>query len=523
MRSTLIAIAAITAIACLPCTTSQVGAEPVLPDAPSPAPDEPSPAPDEPSPAPDEPSPAPDEPSPAPDEPTPTPAPPSTDVPPPTPPVPPATIPIPDEVVDRLDELDARAKQLERGQRTAEATAKTVDRLSFLSRFFTAIIDVGAFAAGGDGAGIRSDTLHANYPEYANTVSGQWVFMGDPLSTSINTLGEPADTADSRETPTDTIDSHGHPSLIVNSIGLGIAGWATDALAIRGLALMLPRPGADQIDVEYAYVELHPWPKQVYFYLGKIESVMGVEYRTQDAQTRTGITPSLICRYTCGRQLGARVDVVHHRLFASAAIYNGDTFEQRFEPDRSLHANKLPTGALHLQWKLRDRALGDRVDLALGASGALGPQDGQSDLSVRQWQYGLDARLATSAWDVVAELVQGHQPGASSDAMPVVPQPACDITACLRYRGAYLLVDRRLGEHGAITPYARFDWRDATHRSGADFVYEANSIRAAVGARLRVVEDRRVYLKAEYIWNHELGVPAFPHDVVTMSLVVSTE
>ena len=52
-------------------------------------------------------------------------------------------------------------------------------------------VDVGAFAVGGDGSGIRTDIGHVYFPQYDGRVAGQWVFMGDPLSTAINTNGIP--------------------------------------------------------------------------------------------------------------------------------------------------------------------------------------------------------------------------------------------------------------------------------------------------------------------------------------------
>jgi len=113
-------------------------------------------------------------------------------------------------------------------------------------------IDVGAFAVGGNGSGIRTDSFHTYYPQYKNTLSGQWVFMGDPLSTAINSLGEPADTSTSRELTTDTINSSGRPSLIVNSIGLTVGRQVTDHFGVEALIEFLPRPGPDLIDVELA-------------------------------------------------------------------------------------------------------------------------------------------------------------------------------------------------------------------------------------------------------------------------------
>ena len=39
----------------------------------------------------------------------------------------------------------------------------------------------------------------------------------------------------------------------------------------------------------------------------------------------------------------------------------------------------------------------------------------------------------------------------------------------------------------------------------------------------QVEVNSHVRAKVEYNWNHELGVPSFPHDVITSSIVVATD
>jgi hypothetical protein len=113
----------------------------------------------------------------------------------------------------------------------------------------------------------------------------------------------------------------------------------------------------------------------------------------------------------------------------------------------------------------------------------------------------------------MAEYVQGIQQGETM----AVP---CDVSACLTYKGAYVLVDHRVAPW--VTPYARLDWRDAVHTHGTDFVYESHVARATVGAHFEMTP--RILAKIEYTWNHELGgIPQFADDVVTTSLVVATD
>jgi hypothetical protein len=57
-------------------------------------------------------------------------------------------------------------------------------------------------------------------------------------------------------------------------------------------------------DVDIAQVEWMPTESQrTSIFAGKIESVLGIEYRDRKADRRFGITPSLIARYTTGTAL----------------------------------------------------------------------------------------------------------------------------------------------------------------------------------------------------------------------------
>ena len=393
----------------------------------------------------------------------------------------PVPVPLPkldDETEERLSVIEQENSALAKELRSVKAKVEILEPLLQLRRAvaISAFIDVGAFAAAGNGAGIRSDFLHQNHPDYRDTVAGQWVFIGDPFTTMINSLGDPADTADSREIENDAINSSGRPTVIVNSIGLAIGKSVRDDIRIEALAQLLPRPGPDSLEISYARVAYKPSEKyDFYLDAGKIDSVLGVEYRAQDAHRRLTVTPSLICRYTCGRPIGIDARYVGTRVNASAAMLNGDNFEERFSPDSELRANTVPTFAGHLEYKL---PIGQA--LWVGASGAIGPQDGQSNPGVRQWHFGVDANLIDlHGFDATAEYVKGRQRGATSgdpvaDQMAGLERAGCDLADCLVYQGAYLMVSRRLKNW---IPYARFDWRDATHQRGAEFVYEASSIR----------------------------------------------
>ncbi len=454
------------------------------------------------------------------------------DDPPPEPPVPPQqpvspTVPAPATAADAATASDDLQAQIDDQHRENQSLKQRVDELDSelqsllaLRRFITVFVDVGAFAVGGDGSGIRSDLGHVYFPQWAGKVPAQWVFMGDTLSTAINSNGDPADASDSREFPNDTLKSHGHPSLIANSLGLSIAKAVNDHVAVSGLVELLPRPGSDRLDIELASIDYRPTFADSDIVLlvsaGKVNSVLGIEYRYQDAVKRTGITPSEICKYTCGRPIGVRAQLEKGALSISGSITNDDNFDKRFEPEQSLHLNALPTVAGHVQWRF---PVGGGLEL--GASGAVGPQTNQPDDGIMQWHLGADLRLYDlDGYEVMAEYVQGHQDGKTSATAMTLDTGPCDLAPCLDYKGAYLLVDRRVNPH--LTPYVRIDWRDAVHDSGVQFVYESHVLRATVGLHLEVTS--RILGKIEYTFNHELdGIPQFPDDVLTSSIVVATD
>jgi len=427
----------------------------------------------------------------------------------------PASVPGTKELAERVEQVEDDSAELARKVRILEAQNKAMKEelgsMRWLGRFITVWVDAGAFAVGGDGSGIRSDIGHIYFPKYIDRLAAQWVFMGDPLSTTINSLGEPADTSDSREIRTDTVHSGGRPSLIVNSVGLSIGKEVGHGFAVAALAELLPRPDHDLLDIELANVQYRPIEgTDLVISAGKVDSVLGVEYRSQDAPHRLGITPSLICRYTCGRPLGINARLVRDALSLSAALTNGDNFDRRFEHEDELKANRLPTAAAHVQWTL---PVGQGLEL--GISGAVGPQDATSARGLVQWHLGFDLRLADfHGFDVTAEYVQGIQPGRT---MSITP---CDVAPCLSYKGAYVLVDRVVNKW--LTPYVRVDWRDAVHQNGVEFVYESHTLRNTIGVHANVTS--RIIGKLEYTFNRELGgIPQFADDILTTSIVVATD
>ncbi len=401
------------------------------------------------------------------------------------------------------------------------ATSEQVRSLLPLATRFSGYLDLGFFYVAGDGTGIRYDADNLIFPEYRGVVPDSWVFLGDPLATAINSRGDPADTGDSRAVTLNSINSNGKPSLIVNNVNLALFAGLTDSLQVNALIDFVPRGRnvsnpdglflGDYIDVKLAYAEyrvpLSTWGLSLY--AGKFDSLLGYEYRVQESPDRITVTPSLICRYTCGRPIGlkARFSWLDNRLSLAAALTNGSNFIEQFPFYDEIDSNYFQTGSGRLAYKFPVGA-----GLEIGVSGALGVQDQQADSSVLQWHYGFDLHLDIRGFELQAEWVQGRANGKSS-----VGAPPCDVAQCLDYKGAYGLAAYRFSNW--LMPYVRVDYRQALHQSGASFVYGSDAVRFTGGLRFEL--GTHVIAKAEYTHVHEVGrLPDFPDDVFTSSLIL---
>jgi len=129
--------------------------------------------------------------------------------------------------------------------------------------------------------------------------------------------------------------------------------------------------------------------------VGKFDSVFGIEYNDNESNIRTGVTPSLVARYTTGQSIGAKVfDRVEIAPIWSAVTLNvaatnsGNFVEALQPPDASLTGQPVFSGRLGYELSLPS------VQVKLGASGLYGPRNDQPEQAAHQKAIGLDARVA---------------------------------------------------------------------------------------------------------------------------------
>jgi len=412
----------------------------------------------------------------------------------------------PDEIAKLRDEVSELRDDV-------TALENRVDTLAPLTAKLTGYVDILFYDVSGDGSGIRADVGNFYFPHYKYA---GWTFMGDPLSTVINAHGDPATTGQSRSIVFDPIKSGG-PSFILNQATLGLFGEVSHNLLFQAKIDVIPRDRdvsvandlslGDYIDARLAYLEYRidrPWMKLSLF-AGKFDSVIGYEYRSQESPSRVEVTPSLICRYTCGYPTGvkARAQWLGDKLSLALAVTNGNSFVENFD----FHSSEIDTNAFKT---LSGRLAYGNHDFEVGVSGMFGAQDGQTSNSVYQYLYGADVHYDRDSFLFRAEIVKGSARGQTDD-----PAITCDAAPCLNFNGAYALVAYRVTN--IVMPYLRSDWRDALLRSGASFVYITKVYRFTPGIHLNI--NANLAVKAEYTWNREYSMPQFPENIFTSSLV----
>lgn len=425
----------------------------------------------------------------------------------------------------RVEELEDANEELQvERDIEAEERYEEQERRAEKRKFAVAVhgyLDTGFFWAQGNGSGVRSDFGHDSFPEFS-AVPDAWVFLGDPLSTAVNARGEPADTGPSRAVGFDSVDSRGKSTFLVNAFNLQVDASLGRQVTLYTMVDFVPRSRdasstqgtflGDFIDFKLGFLRWNVPVERFDFFIdvGKVDSVFGREYRTQESPSRIEVTPSLLCRYTCGRPVGlkTRMRFFQRKLSVAASVTNGSSYQEAFAFYNEVDRNQFKTITGRVAYEIPIGA-----GLEFGASGQYGAQDLQSDDLVSQWQYGFDAHLDVRGLEVTAEFLDGRANGKGR----VAPGLArCSIAPCLRVQAAYGTVGYRVLNW--LMPFVRVDWREALHESGTDFVYAAQLVRLSPGVRFDVASH--LVFKAQYTANLEIGrIPSFPNDIVSTSFV----
>jgi hypothetical protein len=316
----------------------------------------------------------------------------------------------------------------------------------------------------------------------------------------------------------------GHAGAFLSTVDVDVQ-YAPTTVPLLGFVRLqvLPRFSAagDQtrIVAQQAFVRVLPFHTQeMALNIGKSDSVFGIEYLENEANLRTGITPSLVARYTTGQGLGAklfyRVQLVP--LWSAVSLHvsgtaNG-TLVETLSPDSVSNTGRpIWSGRLGYELKL------PRFELKLGGSGSHGPRNDQHDPNVQQTLYGLDLRVFTGPLELRGEYVHMDQDEGGGDKIngngPQTVVSGFSVTG--GYAQAGLGFDLDLGPFKRVTVYGRYDRRHAQFKGFRAITVD----RVTAGVRCDLGEQ--VSLKGEGLINRELeGAPDVPNDVLTTSLVL---
>jgi len=370
--------------------------------------------------------------------------------------------------------------------------------------------DVGMFSVQGDGTGFRRDIGHTMFPAHNNV---GWVFYGDLLATQVNSRGDVADLGQAPGVNRfDSVHSGGELTFLINELNLSISAGLGSSALFTGSVNFTPRAGSnfslgDSFDVDLAQLEWMPTEDgKTSIFVGKVDSVIGNEYKTRKASQRFGITPSLVARYTTGTAVGvkARTLLLGDHIVLAAAVTNGSFGTEQFHFFQETDSNNFKTLSGRAAIRL---ALGSATFEA-GPSGQWGTQDGVPDNGGKMWFVGVDAEIATPRVDLKAQWLKGKAPGDD-----VTMTYGLDLKQG-GYVEADVLVTSLIGVLG------RAEFRDAEVQQGLARLYITKNWRATAGLRLSFSPN--AILKAEYSHNGEYGgTPSIPDDVVTTSAVMA--
>jgi hypothetical protein len=381
-------------------------------------------------------------------------------------------------------------------------------------------LDVGFAKAQGNGTSFSPDDtrLPADYGV-------------DPFAPAVNSRGEVA-SIDSGNRFTNgflprSLGIGGRPSLFINTLSFDVRYDARHTpVSVFSRVQLLPRFSNERgsetrLVLEQAFGKVSPFPSiELSLSLGRFDSVFGIEYLENQANFRTGITPSLVARYTTGTAVGAKafyrlqLAPIWSALSLNLAATNGGTFVEALQP-QELSLTGRPVGSGRLGYELNLSGL----QMKLGGSGLYGPRNDQGDQKAMQRAWGADARVYFLGLSLAGEYVHVDEDrGPGNDKR--TGAGAQTGASAFHARGFYGWVSYELpfslGLLRKVTLYGRYDHRHAWFEDILPITVQ----RFTGGLRLDLWDTLAV--KGEYLRNMEGdGAPPVANDVVTASAVYS--
>lgn len=324
-----------------------------------------------------------------------------------------------------------------------------------------------------------------------------------------------------------SVGSGGSPTFMINTASVD-ARYAPTQLPVMVFVRLqfMPRflatGNGTRVLLQQAFGKVNPFSTaELSVSLGKFDSVFGIEYLENEANLRTNITPSLIARYTTGHSIGAKVfyrlqlPALWSALSLNVAGTNSGTrIEELAGPDLSLTG--VPVGSGRLGYELNLKS----VQVKLGASGLLGPRNDTRDATLKQWAYGVDARISAFGLTLSGELIHlvDEAPTGARRIAKVTGLGLGELATAFQVSGGYLSLAYAVPVTGerltGLTVFGRYDRRNAAFLG----FQGVQTDRFTFGARLELFA--MIAVKVEGLFNRELGgAPDVANDVFTSSVV----
>jgi hypothetical protein len=378
-------------------------------------------------------------------------------------------------------------------------------------------IDVGFADATGDGTSFHpaDQRLPADYAV-------------DAFAPAVNSRGDVASTvAGGRLTNgflPRSAGTGGHPSFLLNTLALEVRrGQAGDPVLIFARVHLMPRleptGSATRLLVEQAFGRVQPFEAhELLFFVGKFDSVFGIEYLDNQSPQRIGVTPSLLARYTTGTSIGAKlfyrlpIELLSSAVSLNLAATNSAPLIEVLQAaDVSRTGHLALTGRLGYELNLP----GAQVKLGGSAASAARNDQGDADTGVRLW--GVDLRATLAGLSLAGEFVHlDEDRGPSADKLTGAgPQL---IASAFHVRGLWAQLHYQLPIASVLFRRSFVYLRGEQRRGWFEGFARVRERRLTVGVRLDLGES--VALKAEILLNREYeGAPDVANDVRCASLV----
>ncbi len=383
----------------------------------------------------------------------------------------------------------------------------------------TGYIDVGFAVAQGNGSSFAAKDIRVPAD-----------YGADAFAPAVNARGDVA-SVDSRGLFTNgflprSVGIGNRPSFLLNTASADVRfAPASIPLLVFARLQVMPRflstGDATRVDLQQSFGRLSPFTSHEFAVsLGKFDSVFGIEYLENEANLRTGITPSLIARYTTGHSLGIKA---FYRLqlpslwsalsLNAAATTSGTRVESLSTPHQSLTG--VPVGSARLGYELNLQ----HVQAKLGVSGLYGPRNDQRNREVKQKAVGGDVRLSFLGFSLLGEIIRMiDEPGIAAGKITGLGESelASGFTVTGFYVTAAWTLPFSAGHFDHVTLYGRYDHRRAKFEGFGQLEVDRFS------AGFRVELFGQVAIKAEYLVNREIdGASDADNDVFTSSAVFS--